>query len=145
MELIDNQGVTRFPTGGMTEFAELFAKTVHFLCGGYPQILLFLTCLDLTKSLNEQFDNLAYVYDEIVILSELENAHKKAALLLRNHWMIAQSDVVLSVAHRDFGGDNDMAVYAESRVKQLFVLCNFQNSHNQAILFGYNNSYSTRR
>lgn len=122
VELIENQGVTRFLTGGMGEFDELFAKTVRALREQYPQILLSLVYPYLTKSLNARRDILASTYDEIIIPAELDGAHKKAAIPLRNRWMVKQSDVVISAVHRDFGGAYEAVTYAERQGIQIIKI-----------------------
>ena len=102
--LIETHGVTRFLSGGMGEFDELFAKTIRSLRSFYPQIRLCLVVPYLTKSLNEKRELLSFLYDEIILPSELDGTNKKAAIPMRNRWMVDHSDFVISAVHRDFGG-----------------------------------------
>ena len=123
--LIEAHGVTRFLTGGMGEFDELFAKTIHFLRSVYPQISLCLVVPYLTKSLNEKRELLSSLYDEIILPSELDDVNKKAAIPMRNRWMVDHSDFVISAVHRDFGGAYEAVSYATQRgvqVKDLYSL-----------------------
>ena len=113
--LIEAHDVTRFLTGGMGEFDELFAKTVRSLRGVYPQIRLCLVVPYLTKSLNEQRELLSSLYDEIILPSELDGTNKKAAIPMRNRWMVDHSDFVISAVHRDFGGAFEAVSYAVKR------------------------------
>ena len=110
--LIETHGVTRFLSGGMGEFDELFAKTIRSLRSFYPQIRLCLVVPYLTKSLNEKRELLSFLYDEIILPSELDGANKKAAIPMRNRWMIDHSDFVISAVHRDFGGAYEAVAYA---------------------------------
>ena len=114
-DLIENQGVTRFLTGGMGEFDELFARAVCSMRIKYPQIQLCLVVPYLTKRLNDQKDLFSSLYDEIILPAELEGANKKAAIPLRNRWMVDRSDFVISAVHRDFGGAYEAVAYAERK------------------------------
>lgn len=111
-DLIENQGVTRFLAGGMGEFDELFARTVCSMRGEYPQIQLCLVVPYLTKQLNDQRELLSFLYDEIILPAELDGANKKAAIPLRNRWIVDNSDFVISAVHRDFGGAYEAVAYA---------------------------------
>ena len=110
--LIETHGVTRFLSGGMGEFDELFAKTIRSLRRVYPQIRLCLVVPYLTKSLNEKRELLSFLYDEIILPSELDGTNKKAAIPMRNRWMVDHSDFVISAVHRDFGGAYEAVAYA---------------------------------
>ncbi len=123
--LIETHGVTRFLSGGMGEFDELFAKTIRSLRSVYPQINLCLVVPYLTKSLNEKRELLSFLYDEIILPSELDGANKKAAIPMRNRWMVDHSDFVISAVHRDFGGAYEAVSYATQhgvQVKDLYSL-----------------------
>lgn len=115
IDLIENRAVTRFLTGGMGEFDELFAKTVRSLRRHYPQIRLCLVVPYLTKRLNDQNELLSTLYDEIILPAELDEANKKAAIPLRNRWMVDKSDFIISAVHRDFGGAYEAVSYAVRR------------------------------
>lgn len=110
--LIETHGVTRFLSGGMGEFDELFAKTIRSLRSVYPQIQLCLVVPYLTKRLNDQKELLSSLYDEIILPAELDGANKKAAIPLRNRWIVDNSDYVISAIHRDFGGAYEAVAYA---------------------------------
>ena len=124
-DLIEIHGVSRFLTGGMGEFDELFAKTVRSLRSVYPQVCLCLVVPYLTKSLNEKRELLSSLYDEIIFPSELDGAIKKAAIPMRNRWMVDHSDFVISAVHREFGGAYEAVSYARRhgvQVKNLYSL-----------------------
>ena len=59
------------------------------------------------------------LYDEILIPAELDGVHPKAAIGLRNRWMVDRSDIVIAALHRDFGGAAEAVRYAEKRGKEV--------------------------
>ena len=70
------------------------------------------------------FDGLGHgwyeaLYDEILIPAELDGVHPKAAIGLRNRWMVDRSDIVIAALHRDFGGAAEAVRYAEKRGKEV--------------------------
>lgn len=121
-ELINNHAVTRFLTGGMGEFDELFTKSVRSLSGSYPQIRLCLVVPYLTKRINDQKELFASIYDDIILPAELDGTNKKAAIPLRNRWMVDNSDIVISGVHRDYGGAYEAVAYATHRGVQVIKL-----------------------
>lgn len=123
--LIETHGVTRFLIGGMGEFDELFANTVRSLHSRFSQIRLCLVVPYLTKRLNNQSELLSSLYDEIILPAELDGVNKKAAIPMRNRWMVDHSDFVISAVHRDFGGAYEAVSYATQcgvQVKDLYSL-----------------------
>lgn len=121
-DLIENRDVIRFLTGSIGEFDELFAKVVRSLRGLYPQIRLCLVVPYLTKRLNDQSDLLSTLYEEIIFPSELDGINKKAAIPMRNRWLVDNSDFVISAIHRDFGGAYEAVAYAAQRGVQIIKL-----------------------
>lgn len=121
-DLIKNQGVTRFLTGGMGEFDDLFAKAVCSMRDKYPQIQLCLVIPYLTKRLNDQKELLFSLYDEIIFPADLDGANKKVAIPFRNRWIVDNSDFAISAVHRDFGGAYEAVTYAERRGVQIIKI-----------------------
>jgi hypothetical protein len=111
--LVAERGVRVFYAGGMGEFDELFARTVRSMKRDCPFLRLVLALPYLTERLN--MDKVFYeaLYDEILIPAELEGVHPKAAIGLRNRWMVDRSDIVIAALHRNFGGAADAVRYAE--------------------------------
>ena len=64
------------------------------------------------KEPQQKRELLSFLYDEIILPSELDGANKKAAIPMRNRWMIDHSDFVISAVHRDFGGAYEAVAYA---------------------------------
>ena len=115
--LVAERGVRVFYAGGMGEFDELFARTVRSMKRDCPFLRLVLVLPYLTERLN--MDKVFYeaLYDEILIPAELEGVHPKAAIGLRNRWMVDRSDIVIAALHRDFGGAAAAVRYAKNRGK----------------------------
>ena len=117
--LVEERGVRVFYIGGMGEFDELFTRTVRSMKREYPSLRLVLVAPYLTERLN--FDKAFYeaLYDEILIPAELEGVHPKAAIGLRNRWMVDRSNIVIAALHRDFGGAAEAVRYAEKVGKKV--------------------------
>ena len=136
--LVEERGVRVFYTGGMGEFDELFARTVRSMKRECPSLRLVLVMPYLTRELStgKQRYGAAYggqiaratydgpghgwyeaLYDEILIPAEMDGIHPKAAIGLRNRWMVERSDVVIAALQRDFGGAAEAVRYAEKRGK----------------------------
>ena len=122
--LVEDRGVRVFYTGGMGEFDELFARTVRGMKREYPSLRLVLVMPYLTERLNMDKAFYEAQYDEIQIPAELEGVHPKAAIGLRNRWMVDRSDIVITALHRDFGGAAEAVRYAESAKKEIIRMRN---------------------
>lgn len=112
--LVAERGVAVFYTGGMGEFDELFARTVRSMKRGCPSLRLVLVMPYLTARLNVNKAFYEAQYDEILIPAELDGVHPKAAIGLRNRWMVDRSDIVIAALHRDFGGAAEAVRYAHA-------------------------------
>ena len=86
--LAKEQGVTEFFTGGMGEFDELFARTVRSMKRANPHLRLILVLPYLTRRAATEKAWYESQYDEILIPAELDGVHPKAAIALRNRWMV---------------------------------------------------------
>lgn len=138
--LVAERGVRVFYTGGMGEFDELFARTVRSMKRDCPSLRLVLVMPYLTQkiAIGKSHPGAAYggqiaratfdrpgrcwheaQYDEILIPAELDGVHPKAAIGLRNRWMVDRSDIVIAALHRDFGGAAEAVRYAERIGKEV--------------------------
>ena len=138
--LVEERGVRVFYTGGMGEFDELFARTVRSMKRECPSLRLVLVMPYLTHkiAIGKKEDGTMYggqiaratsigpgrrwheaQYDEILIPAELEGVHPKAAIGLRNRWMVDRNDIVIAALHRNFGGAADAVRYAEKVGKEV--------------------------
>ena len=117
--LVEERGVRVFYTGEMGEFDELFARTVRSMKRECPSLRLVLVAPYLTERLNMDKAFYEAIYDEILIPAELDGVHPKAAIGLRNRWMVDRSDIVIAALHRDFGGAAEAVRYAEAKGKEV--------------------------
>ena len=117
--LVEERGVRVFYTGGIGEFDELFARTVRSMKRECPSLRLVLVMPYLTARLNVNKAFYEAQYDEILIPAELDGVHRKAAIGLRNRWMVDRSDIVIAALNRDFGGAAEAVRYAEKRGKEV--------------------------
>lgn len=58
-------------------------------------------------------------YDEIVIPEAIGNAHPKAAITLRNRWMVDTADLVIAYIEHEEGGAYAAVRYAERGKKEI--------------------------
>ena len=117
--LVKEQGVTVFYTGGMGEFDELFARTIRAMKRDDSRLRLALVIPYLTRRINQ--DKIYYDahYDQILLPAALDGVHPKAAIGIRNRWIVDHSDFVIAALHRDFGGAAEAVQYAESIGKEV--------------------------
>ena len=120
--LMEERGVRVFYTGGMGEFDELFARTVRSMKRDCPSLRLVPVAPYLTERLNMDKAFYEALYDEILIPAELEGVHPKAAIGLRNRWMVDRSDVVIAALQRDFGGAAEAVRYAHAIERTVIYL-----------------------
>ena len=68
-------------------------------------------------------------YDEIVIPDAICKAHPKAAITLRNRWMVDTADLVIAYIEHEQGGAYAAVRYAEQRSKKIISLLDTQYSN----------------
>lgn len=76
----------------------------------------------LSKGVNRDKDYYRTLYDEIIIPEEADNAHYKAAIRIRNRWMVDQSDIVFACVSRNYGGAFETVKYAKRHGKTVINL-----------------------
>ena len=62
-------------------------------------------------------------YDGIIIPACVQKAHYKAAIPLKNRWMVEQSDLVIVCVEHEGGGAYTAMKYAEKQNKRVINLC----------------------
>lgn len=62
-------------------------------------------------------------YDSIIIPEAVHGVHYKAAITLKNRWMVEKSDLVIVYVEREYGGAFKAMKYAESLGKCVINLC----------------------
>ena len=117
-DLIENQGITTFYSGGMGNFDKLCESVVRELKQKYEDIRLCLIMPYMTKKLNTDKEYYNAMYDEIII-PDLGDIHYKRAITERNKWMVDCSDVILFYVTRSSGGAYRMQKYAKNENKTI--------------------------
>jgi len=121
-DLIVNKGVDVFWTGGMGEFDGKFAGTVRGLKLKYPHISLILIKPYFSGELNTNKYYYETCYDDVCIPDALMGVHPKSAITKRNHWMVDNSNYIVTFVYRDFGGAYDAKKYAIKQSKTVIEL-----------------------
>ena len=118
----DNEFV--FYTGGMGDFDIKCASAVRAAKRKYPnkKIRLALVLPYMSNRLNADKEYYQYNYDEIIIPAELVGAHYKAAITMRNRWLVDRADCVIAYIYRDFGGALETVKYARKQGKPVINL-----------------------
>lgn len=98
VELIDS-GVTDFLCGGMGSFDWMCARIVYHLKKAYSHIRCYLVIPYLTFNiLNKEY------FDDILYPEGLEKCHFKAAIPMRNKYMIENASYAICYITHDWGG-----------------------------------------
>lgn len=119
--LVKEQGVTEFFTGGMGEFDELFARMVRSMKRSDPRLRLVLVLPYLTRQIATEKAWCERKYDEILIPAKLDGVHPKAAITLRNRWIVDYSDFIVAALRRDYGGAAEAVRYAKNQGKVVII------------------------
>ena len=119
-DLILNQGVVEFWTGGMGNFDGSFSAAVRGLKRKYPDIKLILIKPYFSNELNTNKEYYEYTYDDVVIPDVLVGVHPKSAITKRNRWMVENSNFVVTYVRRDHGGAFEAKKYAAKLDKVIF-------------------------
>ena len=70
-------------------------------------------------------------YDEIVIPDAIGKAHPKAAITLRNRWMVDTADLVISYIEREEGGAYSAVKYAKKLNKKVVNIGSAEDIENE--------------
>ena len=113
-----------FLSGGMGQFDEMGSAAVRAAKRRHPDmdITLALVLPYPSRRLNADKEYYGALFDGIIIPSISDAAHRKAAIGLRNRWMVEQSDIVLACIYRSFGGAWDTVNYARRLGKPVINL-----------------------
>ena len=61
-------------------------------------------------------------FDDILIPAELADIHYKRAIPARNRWLVDNSDYLIAMVWRDFGGAYTTLRYAQKQGKKIILL-----------------------
>lgn len=113
-----------FYTGGMGDFDNKCASAVRAAKRKYPnkEIRLALVLPYMSNRLNTDKDYYQYYYDEIIIPAELAGVYYKAAITMRNRWLVDRVDCVIAYVNRDYGGALETVKYARKQGKPVINL-----------------------
>ena len=76
----------------------------------------------MSNRLNTDKEYYQYYYDEIIIPTVLAGVHYKAAITMRNRWLVDRVDCVIAYVYRDFGGALETVKYAQKQGKPVINL-----------------------
>ena len=113
-----------FYTGGMGDFDNKCASAVRAAKRKYPskKIRLALVLPYMSNRLNTDKEYYQYYYDEIIIPAELAGVYYKAAITMRNRWLVDRVDCVIAYVNRDYGGALETVKYARKQGKPVINL-----------------------
>ncbi len=103
--------------GEFDEYAASMIKRAQKQCGKENS--------DMALVLPYAVANVSYYeeyYDSVIFPENLEGAHPKSAIVLKNRWMIEQSDLIVVYAERKKGGAYAAMKYAERLNKKIIDL-----------------------
>lgn len=108
-----------FFTGGMGRFDDMCSSAVRSAKRCYPNlnISLILVIPYMSNRLNTDKEYYEYLYDEIIVPSDLADIHYKAAIKKKNRWMIDKADCVIAYVNRETGGAFETVKYAQKNKK----------------------------
>ena len=115
-------GCDMFYTGAMGEFDSLFSSAVRKAKKSCPDIKLICVKPYMTKEINKNRDYYNFMYDDVIIPTELIGIYYKGAIKARNRWIVENSDIVIGYTIRDYGGAYTALKYAERLKKKIFYL-----------------------
>lgn len=122
--LLQTDSEFTFYTGGMGYFDKKCASAVRAAKRKYPgkKIRLALVLPYMSNRLNTDKEYYQYYYDEIIIPTVLAGVHYKAAITMRNRWLVDRVDCVIAYVYRDFGGALETVKYAQKQGKPVINL-----------------------
>ena len=119
-ELIQTKTYVSFLIGRNGEFDEYAASVIKQLQKDFGK-----ERFDITLVLPYTVADLEYYekyYDHIIVPESVYGVHPKAAITLKNRWMVEQSDLVIAYIERDKGGAYKAIKYAEKLNKKVINL-----------------------
>ena len=115
--LIERNKCKKFLFGGMGKFDTTSAYCLWEIKKTHPHIKSCLVIPYLSFRVQDEF-----LYDEIIFPEELEGAHFKKTITLRNRYLIEHSNVAICCVLHSFGGAFQTYQYAKKRGLSLIEL-----------------------
>ncbi len=116
INLIENENVTTFYSGGKGDFDWLCAHTVGELRKEYPFIKSYWILSYMPKGKDDYTERISKVFDGTVY-PDIENAPRRLAIIKRNEWMIDKSDFLVAYVNHNWGGAYKTLKYAEKKTQ----------------------------
>ena len=116
-DIIVNEGITTFYSGGMGKFDGMCESVVRELKRAHP-LKLYLIAPYMTQRINRDGEYYMELYDDIII-PDLGEVHYKRAITKRNKWVVEKSDVLLCYVTRSSGGAYQTLQYAQKLSKSI--------------------------
>ena len=121
IELIENEGVTQFYSGGRGDFDIICTRIVYELKREYPELKNILV---LSYHPAKAFE-LPQIYDESVYLLE-RKVPPLYAIIETNKALVDVADFVISGVSRDWGGAYEAITYAKQKHKAIIEICQYE-------------------
>ena len=120
--MIEQEKVTTFYVGGHGDFDSMCAGAVRSAKRHYEGIWLVLVKPNMTNELNRNQEYYSAMYDDVAIPPESDAAHYKAAIPIRNRWMAAHADIIITYVRREYGDAYNAVKYAKKLGKPIVAL-----------------------
>lgn len=121
-QVIEQNKVTAFYVGGHGEFDKMCASAVRIAKRQYPEIRLILVKPQMTHEFSAHRNWYAMMFDDVMIPAESNLANYKAAIPIRNRWMAAHADIIVTYLRREYGGAFNAVKYAQKQRKSIIAL-----------------------
>lgn len=118
----DNEFI--FLNGDRGQFDRMCVGAVQAAKRRYTEksITLVLVLPYMSNRINANKEYYQFYYGIIIIPEEADTAHYKAAIQIRNRWMVDRADIVLSYICREYGGAFTAVRYAKRLGKPVINL-----------------------
>lgn len=114
INLIENEKVTTFYSGGKGSFDWLCAGTLKELKKDYPNIKSYLMLAYMPKEKSKYSECIAQIFEDTVY-PDIENVPKRFAISKRNECMVDKSDFLIAYVNHSWGGAYKTLEYAEKK------------------------------
>ena len=100
----------------------MFSSVVRKAKASYPDIKLICVKPYMTQDINENGEYLHFLYDDIIVPTELAYVHYKSAITKRNELMIKWSNFVIVYHIHDYGGAYHAEQFAKMNHKEIIKI-----------------------
>ncbi len=114
INLIENEEVITFYSGGKGAFDWLCAHTVDELRKDYPFIKSYWILSYMPKEKDEYTERISKIFDDTVY-PDIEKTPLRFAISKRNEWMINNSDFLIAYVEHSWGGAAKTFEYAQKK------------------------------